>query len=1072
MMSPSIGPSGLRARRRLEADEAAARGGNADRAAAVVGVRQRHDARGDRRRRAAARAAGGVARGSTDCASRRRAPASVVGSRPNSGTLVLPSGTRPAALKRATRVSSCGLGRSTRKRAPLCVGTPATIAEDVLEQERHAAERAVAGRGGEAAAVLVQRPDDGVERRVVLLDARDGLLDQLERRHLLLRHQLGQAEPVVLCVFRECHDLDPLRRRRHYVGRRAGWQPPVVLSAGENDPGAIGIRREPAGPPRRRAASRRPTGRWRCAACSAPAATMAAAPPVGGSGSPPPRIAVLSAFPGELAAVLARMQVEQTVEVAGRNVRVGTLGGTPVVAAMTGIGLVNAATTTQAILEQFPIRGVVVSGVAGSSLNIADVAAVTTWSLPDGSSYPVDARYLRIAEHLADARSVAFERLHHGGEGAGRSGVPAQSAGARRRRRGRQRGSLRRLGVPLSRRQRRHLRLRRARIPPPPPPHRCAPPAAQQSDTPLIQDMESAAIARAAAAKGVPFIAFRAVSDGAGDPLDLHGFPDAVLRLLPPRREQRRARWRKHSSPGYNHREHRGRAGVPLCLCAPLWWTPWTERPRHVCCAAVADPPHSSRAGWLLALLPLAAFIYFAAQVPAVVGGETLQLGLAWVPSLGIALSFQLDGLSLLFALLISGIGALIVVYAGGYLAGHPQLGRFYALLLLFTAAMLGVVCAGDVITLFVFWELTSISSYLLIGFDHERAAARAAALQALLITGGGGLALLAGLLLLGQVAGGTELWRLADQSAAIHASPLYLPILVLVLAGAFTKSAQVPFHFWLPAAMEAPTPVSAYLHSATMVKAGVYLVARLHPVLGGSPAWHYAITLAGAATMLTGALLALAQRDLKRLLAYSTVSALGTLMLLLGHRHRAGGAGGDALPRRPLALQGRAVHGRRRRRPRNRHPRRHPARRPAARHAAARRRGAGRRPVDGRPAADARLHQQGAALRGQAAGACGAGGWITAAGVARQRAHRRHRRRRRAAPVLGPRARHAAARARAAGGAAAGAAGARRARPRRRPRRRAPRSSRWSPPRRAPSAASRRRCRWRSGTDSARCWR
>ena len=290
-----------------------------------------------------------------------------------------------------------------------------------------------------------------------------------------------------------------------------------------------------------------------------------------------------------------------------------------------------------------------------------------------------------------------------------------------------------------------------------------------------------------------------------------------------------------------------------------------------------------SASGWLLALLPLTAFAWFAAQMPAVVGGDTIQLGVAWVPSLGISLTFLLDGLSLLFALLISGIGALIVVYAGGYLAGHPQLGRFYLVLLLFTVAMLGVVCAGDVITLFVFWELTSITSYLLIGFDHERPAARAAALQALLVTGGGGLALLAGALLLGQVAGGFEYWRLAEQAAAIHASPLYLPIVVLVLAGAFTKSAQVPFHFWLPAAMEAPTPVSAYLHSATMVKAGVYLVARLAPTLGGAAAWDASVTYFGAATLLTGGMLAVAQRDLKRLLAYSTVSALGALMLLLG---------------------------------------------------------------------------------------------------------------------------------------------------------------------------------------------
>ncbi len=297
----------------------------------------------------------------------------------------------------------------------------------------------------------------------------------------------------------------------------------------------------------------------------------------------------------------------------------------------------------------------------------------------------------------------------------------------------------------------------------------------------------------------------------------------------------------------------------------------------------MASSSSSSRAGWLLALLPLAVVVYLAAQLPTVLGGETIAASVAWVPRLGIALSFQLDGLSLLFGLLIAGIGVLVVVYAGGYLGGHPQLARFYATLMLFMVAMLGVVCAGDLITLFIFWELTSITSYLLIGFDHERAAARAAALQALLVTGGGGLALLAGALLLGQVAGGYEFWRLTQAAAAIHASPLYGSILILVLLAAFTKSAQVPFHFWLPAAMEAPTPVSAYLDSATLVKAGVFLVARLTPVLGGSDAWATALIGAGGATMLTGALLAWPQRDLKRLLAYSTVSALGTLMLLLG---------------------------------------------------------------------------------------------------------------------------------------------------------------------------------------------
>jgi multicomponent Na+:H+ antiporter subunit A len=201
----------------------------------------------------------------------------------------------------------------------------------------------------------------------------------------------------------------------------------------------------------------------------------------------------------------------------------------------------------------------------------------------------------------------------------------------------------------------------------------------------------------------------------------------------------------------------------------------------------------------------------------------------------------------------------------------------------MFMASMLGLVLAGNVITMFVFWELTSLTSYLLIGVDHDREAARAAALQALLVTGGGGLALLAGLVLLGQVGGSLELATLLSNGDAIRDHSLYLPILLLILLGAFTKSAQTPFHFWLPNAMEAPTPVSAYLHSATMVKAGVYLLARLSPVLGGTEAWHYLVTGAGMVTMLLGALLALAQTDLKRILAYSTVSTLGALVLLLG---------------------------------------------------------------------------------------------------------------------------------------------------------------------------------------------
>ncbi|MBI5446029.1 MAG: putative monovalent cation/H+ antiporter subunit A [Deltaproteobacteria bacterium] len=287
--------------------------------------------------------------------------------------------------------------------------------------------------------------------------------------------------------------------------------------------------------------------------------------------------------------------------------------------------------------------------------------------------------------------------------------------------------------------------------------------------------------------------------------------------------------------------------------------------------------------GWLCALVPSLLFAFFAAQIGEVAAGHPARFAYPWIPSLAVELSFLLDGLSLLFALLITGIGVLVVVYASAYLHGHRHLGRFYGLILAFMAAMLGTVLAGDLLTLFVFWELTGLCSYLLIGFDHGREAARKAALQALLVTGAGGLALLAGVLLLGQAAGSTDLSALLTRGDLVRAHPLYLPVLLLVLAGAFAKSAQFPFHFWLPGAMEAPTPVSAYLHSATMVKLGVYLLARLSPVLGGTEAWHHGLTLAGGATMLVGGALALLRTDLKQILAYSTVSSLGLLTLLLG---------------------------------------------------------------------------------------------------------------------------------------------------------------------------------------------
>jgi len=287
--------------------------------------------------------------------------------------------------------------------------------------------------------------------------------------------------------------------------------------------------------------------------------------------------------------------------------------------------------------------------------------------------------------------------------------------------------------------------------------------------------------------------------------------------------------------------------------------------------------------GWVLALPVLGITAWFATLLPGIADGGVVMESTTWAPALGIDLAFRVDGWGLVFLLLIGGIGVLILIYAAGYFQGHRQEGRFYGFILLFMASMLGLVAADNLVLLFIFWELTSFSSYLLIGFDHEKPESRAAALQALLITGGGGLALLVGFLLMGQVSGSYSYSALLVNPDVLRDHTLYVPILLLVLAGAFTKSAQVPFHFWLPGAMTAPTPVSAYLHSATMVTAGIYLLGRFSPLLGGTDAWHYIVTSFGAVTMLTGALMALVQTDLKRLLAYSTVSALGTLTLLLG---------------------------------------------------------------------------------------------------------------------------------------------------------------------------------------------
>ncbi len=296
--------------------------------------------------------------------------------------------------------------------------------------------------------------------------------------------------------------------------------------------------------------------------------------------------------------------------------------------------------------------------------------------------------------------------------------------------------------------------------------------------------------------------------------------------------------------------------------------------------------------GWLggrgryagfLALVPATLTAYFGWMLAQVASRGPFTATIPWAPGLGLSLSFHFDGLGLLFALLITGIGTLVVLYAVEYLGDHPLAARFQITLFAFMGSMLGVVLSDNVILLFVFWELTGFTSYFLIAFDHEREEARKAAMQALLVTGGGGLALLAGAVLIWQVGGEASLSVLRDGGVTLAAHPLYLPIAGLVLLAAFTKSAQFPFHFWLPSAMEAPTPASAYLHSATMVKAGIYLVARTTPLLGGTPFWTWLIVGVGAVTMLGGAWRSLFETDLKRILAYTTVSALGAMMLLLG---------------------------------------------------------------------------------------------------------------------------------------------------------------------------------------------
>lgn len=288
--------------------------------------------------------------------------------------------------------------------------------------------------------------------------------------------------------------------------------------------------------------------------------------------------------------------------------------------------------------------------------------------------------------------------------------------------------------------------------------------------------------------------------------------------------------------------------------------------------------------GWIVLPLPAALFLYFLSKIPAIRAGENIWDSFSWMPSLGVDVTLVLDGLSLLFVLLITGMGALVVLYSVYYLNKHTEgIRQFYIYLLLFMGAMLGVVLSDNLMVLYGFWELTSISSFLLIAFWHRRERSRYGAMKSMLITVFGGLAMFAGFNLLYVMSGTYSIRGIIAQAGSLTESSMFIPALLLILLGAFTKSAQFPFHIWLPDAMEAPTPVSAYLHSATMVKAGIYLVARLTPLFAGQSEWFWLVSLTGLTTLIYGSFKAIRQTDLKALLAYSTISQLGLIMSLLG---------------------------------------------------------------------------------------------------------------------------------------------------------------------------------------------
>src|SRR5688572_12260733 len=301
-------------------------------------------------------------------------------------------------------------------------------------------------------------------------------------------------------------------------------------------------------------------------------------------------------------------------------------------------------------------------------------------------------------------------------------------------------------------------------------------------------------------------------------------------------------------------------------------------------CLAVLFRENARNAeAYLAGIVTLVALLLVISAYPLVVDGGVVQYKARWIPELGLEFSLRMDGFAWVFSALVTGIGVLVVLYARYYMDPADPVPRFFSFLLAFMGAMLGIVLSGNLVQLVFFWELTSLFSFLLIGYWHQNAQARDGARMALIATSAGGLCLFAGVLILGHIVGSYDLDRVLASGDAIRSHALYLPALILVLLGALTKSAQFPFHFWLPNAMAAPTPVSAYLHSATMVKAGVFLLVRLWPALGGTNEWLWLVGSAGLITFILGAFLALFQQDLKGLLAYSTISHLGLITLLIG---------------------------------------------------------------------------------------------------------------------------------------------------------------------------------------------